>query len=959
MFNSKVDENFKQVKMNPLNNSTSKQLYSFSKSPRFNYKVNVDQNSSSFYEIKGTIGSPNKGVSFGLGTKVDFSKLSDKTPGPGSYKLEKEKTSTYLQKHTMGIGRTYFKQKNDMPSVGKYNIASSIIKNERIPHFGQKIAMKDETCTPGPGKYDIQYKEHSQSVIYHPVSGRTSRTPDYIPGPQQYRPKTELSASYVNSNWSNCNVPKFSKEERFNSKQSSTPGPGKYQIPGEFVYLRVRPIDYDQSMLSIDQNVISIKDPTNKQAEWNQYRYDKIFPSSSTQQELFESVFSFDYENKNGCIISYGQSGSGKSYSLFGNIQNPGIVPLLIQQLLQKGQNVQVSFQEIYVDQIKDLNTNLITEEFTKRQILLINDFWEMIKILRTTDIKRQMRTHIILTLEINQNTKLQFVDLAGSERVAKNITEGEKFQEAILITASHQVLNRCLNSFNQNPNKILPKKESKLTSALLIDNNTQVVLIGAINPSQSNYEECLLTLQYLDRTKNIQVTIKKQQSMLGFDNQVNIQQEKEIKKLKDEIEEYKIKIEQLNADRKKRFLELQRLLGLDIDLERLSAKNAKDITIFKNQQEALLKNVSLQQQIDEYHYENAQLKKEIEDLKKDTHNKLERYQQQILEQKEINKKLKDQLQLSKMSGDDAIRLLSQDRDQFIKKLQDESKNLLEDKVASILNLPQTAQTKNVENQKLQELKKLIKTEVEKEFNKSLEIIKTEYNKSLDHYKFQYEQKLNAKVEEIESFLNQFKKYREKKKSQINEIVEELLDLYDIITKQGKVIDKIETGGYSGGLKSFSIPKQDKPNLPNKVKHKNLFHFLETKSVTATLTKKASNVEKTIKTATKQLRQSQSQIILEIDYNQLDSINFMSMDFSTLRTYANKLREMIKELQDQITVNSDKFKQQIAQLQRERDDAQQKYNMESRKYNQTRVVIESQNRILSKVRPLSSVSRKQ
>ncbi|CAK62757.1 unnamed protein product (macronuclear) [Paramecium tetraurelia] len=733
------------------------------------------------------------------------------------------------------------------------------------------------------------------------------------------------------------------------------------------VYLRVRPIEYDQSMLSIDQNVISIKDPTNKQAEWQQYRYDKIFPASSSQQELFESVFNFDYENKNGCIISYGQSGSGKSYSLFGNVQNPGIVPLLIQQILQKGSNVQVSFQEIYVDQIRDLNTNLITEEFTKRQILLINDFWDMIKIVRNTDIKRQMRTHIILTLEINSNTKLQFVDLAGSERVAKNITEGEKFQEAILITASHQVLNRCLNSFNQNPSKILPKKESKLTSALIIENNTQVFLIGAINPSQSNYEECLLTLQYLDRTKNIQVSIKKQQSMLGLDSQINVQQEKEIKKLKDEIEEFKIKIEQLNADRKKRFLELQRLLGLDIDLERLSAKNAKDITIFKNQQEALLKNVSLSQQIDEYHYENAQLKKQLEDMKRDTHSKLERYQQQVLEQKEINKKLKDQLQLSKMSGDDALRLLSSDRDQFIKKLQDESKNLLEDKVASILNLPQTAQTKNVENQKLQELKKQIKTEIEKDFNKSLEIIKAEYNKSLEHYKFQYEQKLNAKVEEIENFLNQFKKYREKKKSQINEIVEELLDLYDIITKQGKVIDKIETGGYSGGLKSFSIPKQDKPNLPNKVKHKqyalsyqfSLFHFLDTNSVTATLTKKASTIEKTIKTATKQLRQSQSQIILEIDYNQLDSINFMSMDFSTVRAYANKLREMIKELQDQITINSDKFKQQIAQLQRERDDAQQKYNMESRKYNQTRVVIESQNRILQKVRPLSSVSRKQ
>ncbi|CAD8111762.1 unnamed protein product [Paramecium sonneborni] len=236
MIQNKGDENFKQVKMNPLNKSTSKQLYSFSKSPRFNYKEKPDyvKNSAPFYEIKGTIGSPNKGVTFGYGTKVDFSKLCDETPGPGSYKLEIEQPKTNIQKHTMGIGRTYYKQKNDIPDVGKYEIQSSLIKKEGVPHFGQKITFKAETCSPGPGKYDIQYKEHSQSLIYHPVSDRKSRTPDNIPGPQFYRPKTDFSANYVNSNWSNCNTSKFSKEERFSNKKSYKPGPGQYQIPGEF-----------------------------------------------------------------------------------------------------------------------------------------------------------------------------------------------------------------------------------------------------------------------------------------------------------------------------------------------------------------------------------------------------------------------------------------------------------------------------------------------------------------------------------------------------------------------------------------------------------------------------------------------------------------------------------------------------------------------------------------------------
>ncbi len=43
-----------------------------------------------------------------------------------------------------------------------------------------------------------------------------------------------------------------------------------------------------------------------------------------------------------------------------------------------------------------------------------------------------------------------------------------------------------------------------------------------------------------------------------------------------------------------------------------------------------------------------------------------------------------------------------------------------------------------------------------------------------------------------------------------------MLDIYDIMSKQQKVIDKIESGGYSAGIKSFNIPSKDKPLLPNR-----------------------------------------------------------------------------------------------------------------------------------------------
>ncbi|CAD8196782.1 unnamed protein product [Paramecium octaurelia] len=228
-------EQFKQVKQNPLNNSKSKQLYTFPKSPRFNYKEQRD-NSPSFYQIKTDLVSPNKGVSFGSGSKVDFSKLGTKTPGPGYYQVQQQKLNqvTNLKKHTMGVGRTYTKQKSEVPPVGVYEVAQNLVQVNKAPHFGLKLQPKNETCSPGPGKYDIQVKEHSKSFIAGFGSGRSGQTTDDTPGPQEYRPRTEMSPKYANSNWTNCQTTTFSKVKRFGSNKTITPGPGNYQIAGEF-----------------------------------------------------------------------------------------------------------------------------------------------------------------------------------------------------------------------------------------------------------------------------------------------------------------------------------------------------------------------------------------------------------------------------------------------------------------------------------------------------------------------------------------------------------------------------------------------------------------------------------------------------------------------------------------------------------------------------------------------------
>ncbi|KAM3128358.1 hypothetical protein pb186bvf_019548 [Paramecium bursaria] len=721
-------------------------------------------------------------------------------------------------------------------------------------------------------------------------------------------------------------------------------------------------------MIVLKDNQISIKDPTNKQAEYQNFKFDNVFDKNATQQKLYDQVFDYDYMNQNSCILSYGQSGSGKSFSIFGTLQSPGLLPLLVMKLFKMNCKLSASFQEVYIDQVKDLHTDLITEEFTKKEINNIGELWEIIKVVQKTDIKRQVRTHILFTLEVNNQYRVQFVDLAGSERVAKNLTEGSKYQEAIMINSSHTILGRCLTILNQNSQKLLPTNESKLTKYLMLQPTTYISLIGNINPSESNYEECLATLQFMDRTKNIQLNIKKSASMAD-DKTFQIQMEKQIKRLMDENEALKQKIDQMALERKKKFSDLQKILGLDIDLEKLSNKTAKDITQFRIQQEALVKSQQLESQMDEKIQEIIELKRQIKTLEQESHQKIERLTSTLFEQKELQKKLKEQLSAQKINSDDTVRQLTAEKEQVVKRMIENSNNLLEEKISSILSLPQFAQTKSVENQKLQEVRKASKLEAEKDFKIALEQIRQEQQRLLNACKTQYEYFLNEKNNEIEKFLAQFKDYRLKKKQQyINNkghrsknYRKNCLDLFDICTKQAKVIEKIENGGYSAGIKSFSIPKQDKPNLPIRSKHKNLFKCIDNRSTSLTLTKKNTINEKTIRNTPKNIRQSQTQkdyITDILDTAQLDQLNFHMMDLSTLRNYAIKLRDMIKEQQDQFTQVQDKLKNQIASAIKERDEIQTKYNVESRKYNSTRVVIESQNRLLSKVRPLSSVQRK-
>lgn len=99
----------------------------------------------------------------------------------------------------------------------------------------------------------------------------------------------------------------------------------------------------------------------------NNFTFDKVFDPSSSQLDVYnysikETIDDF-FKGYNGTILAYGQSGSGKSFTMTGGVHLDGIIPRLITDIFNSISNgldeieytVGVLYMEIYMEQIRDL----------------------------------------------------------------------------------------------------------------------------------------------------------------------------------------------------------------------------------------------------------------------------------------------------------------------------------------------------------------------------------------------------------------------------------------------------------------------------------------------------------------------------------------------------------------------------------------------------------------------------
>ncbi|KAK4153316.1 kinesin-like protein bimC [Chaetomidium leptoderma] len=291
------------------------------------------------------------------------------------------------------------------------------------------------------------------------------------------------------------------------------------------------------------------------------YNFDRVFSQAADQNMVFEEVVKPVLDEMlsgyNCTIFAYGQTGTGKTYTMSGDLtetmgmlaDNAGIIPRVLQALFKKLEadeqenSVRCSFIELYNEELRDLlsaddSAKLKIYDDTSRKGLsttivqgmeerYIMNAGDGLKWLREGSVKRQVaatkcndlssRSHTVFTITVytKQKTengedylmlgKLNLVDLAGSENIQRSGAENKRAAEAGLINKSLLTLGRVINALVDRSSHI-PYRESKLTRLLQdsLGGRTKTCIIATISPAKSNLEETISTLDYAFRAKNI-----------------------------------------------------------------------------------------------------------------------------------------------------------------------------------------------------------------------------------------------------------------------------------------------------------------------------------------------------------------------------------------------------------------------------------------------------------------------
>ncbi|XP_015892553.3 kinesin-like protein KIN-7D, mitochondrial [Ziziphus jujuba] len=310
------------------------------------------------------------------------------------------------------------------------------------------------------------------------------------------------------------------------------------------------------------------------------YAFDKVFGQHTNSQDVYEvaakPVVKAAMEGVNGTVFAYGVTSSGKTHTMHGDQNSPGIIPLAIKDVFSIIQDtpgreflLRVSYLEIYNEVINDLldptGQNLRVREDAqgtyvegiKEEVVLSPG--HALSFIAAGEEHRHVgsnnfnllssRSHTIFTLMIESSahgdeydgvifSQLNLIDLAGSES-SKTETTGLRRKEGSYINKSLLTLGTVIGKLSEGKASHVPYRDSKLTRLLQssLSGHGHVSLICTVTPASSNMEETHNTLKFASRAKRVEIYASR--------NKI-IDEKSLIKKYQKEISTLKLELDQL-----------------------------------------------------------------------------------------------------------------------------------------------------------------------------------------------------------------------------------------------------------------------------------------------------------------------------------------------------------------------------------------------------------------------------
>ncbi|XP_029778927.1 kinesin-like protein KIFC2 isoform X2 [Suricata suricatta] len=287
------------------------------------------------------------------------------------------------------------------------------------------------------------------------------------------------------------------------------------------------------------------------------FRLDWVFSPEASQEEVFRELQPAVLSCLQGysvCIFTYGQTGTGKTYSMEGPPEDPGIAPRALQSLFQEmgtgGQHrVTLSMVEIYNEAVRDLLAPGPPERLAVRQgpagqggIQVAGlTYWDvpdlemlhqMLSLGRsnrataaTSKNPHSSRSHALVTLTLRTASPprgpgtagtLHLVDLAGSERAWKAGAAGpsrgdreaaQRLREARTINRSLLALGGVMAALRARRPHV-PFRDSQLTRLLqpALGPGATAVLLLQISTRPEDLGETVCSLKFAERVGRVEL---------------------------------------------------------------------------------------------------------------------------------------------------------------------------------------------------------------------------------------------------------------------------------------------------------------------------------------------------------------------------------------------------------------------------------------------------------------------